>query len=311
MNQNLHQLLQVMKNDSEAAESFFRPSPVLWENLSQECEQRIAEGIGELQSSSVNNLFSLLSVTDFPYHYLKCAMWMLYTKLKERDVFGVLENTEALVPPGMNANLIYNTSSIPNRHYSDHKNLTWDYLITVDTILNIAVHCPWILTKPCTIIDLGAGWGRIGYVLTQINKNLSYSILDIPQSLLIAQEYLRNASSVKVYDYTVNREIDIFSKDFLLENPGLRFMGTQDLRKFEPWSVDFFINVASFQEMSLDQVSSYFNLIDEKADYFYTQQRYQDLDMNYDIYPYKKEWKKIFDRDVSFLPLWFEAFFKI
>ncbi len=63
--------------------------------------------------------------------------------------------------------------------HREKKNLTWDYLITLDTIINIAEMYPQIVTDPCVIVDLGAGWGRIGYVLTQINDNISYHILDI------------------------------------------------------------------------------------------------------------------------------------
>jgi putative sugar O-methyltransferase len=309
MTQEQTYALQVMKEDLLNSEFFFKPSAVLWEQLSNAFEADLHNiGIGEVQSTNFNTLFSLLDNNVLKTHYFKCAMWMLYNDIKKRDTYFLLEKTEPLIPIGMNPELIYNPASVHGRpgHYIN-KNLTWDYLISLDTILKIAEVYPAILTDPCTIADLGAGWGRIGYVLSQINPKVSYNIFDIPHTLLISQEYLKDKlGNFKVYDYLENRAVSSFSKE-----AGIKFHLTKDLLKFESKSIDIFINVACFQEMSYAQIDSYFNIINEKAEYLYTQQRYHDLAMEYKTYPYRSHWKKIFDNDITFLPLWFESMFKL
>ena len=309
-NKNLH----IMKEDLINSDLFFKPSAVLWESLSNRFEETFQRiGINEIQSAEFNNFFSLLDNNAFRTHYFKCAMWMLYNDIKKRDKYFLLEKTSPLIPEGMSHDLVYNPANVYGRpdHYLN-KDLTWDYLISLDTILNIAEVYPKIITDPCVVADLGAGWGRIGYVLSQINPKISYNIFDIPHTLLIAQEYLRDKiGSVKVYDYLINREIQSFSNNSLIDEPGIRFNLSKDLLKFEDKSIDVFINVACFQEMSYDQVDSYFGIINNKAEYFYTQQRYHDLDMEHKKYPYRANWKKMFDRDITFLPLWFEAMFKL
>jgi hypothetical protein len=58
--------------------------------------------------------------------------------------------------------------------------------------------------------------------------------------------------------------------------------------------------------MNHGQVSGYFNKINDLSKMLYTQQRYSDLDMNYEKYPQYTNWDKVLDKDANFHPLWFE-----
>ncbi len=303
-----------MKEDLLASKDYYKPSGVLWDSLTAQFESILTEkGIGEIQSSELNHSFSLLDNDVFRTHYFKCALWLLYNNIKGKDKHHLLKVTEPLLPAGIDPELVYNAASVAGRpQHLEKKNLTWDYLITLDTIINIADAYPQLITDPCVVADLGAGWGRIGFVLMQVNENISYHVLDIPNSLIISQEYLREHLKGKcaVYEYIENRDKKRFTRAELLAKNGASFHISSDLEKFDDKSIDVLINVASFQEMSLSQITSYFSVIDKKAKYLYTQQRYQDLDMNHSIYPYLANWKKLFDRDVTFLPHWFEAMFR-
>lgn len=306
-------ILSIMKEDSNNAKEFFRPSNVLWESISNNFEETFNnEGIKEVQSQNFNTLFSLLDNNIFKDHYFKCALWLYYNNLKQKDKFNILNITQPLIPD--NLLLSYNPKSINNRpQYFDDKILTWDYLISLDTILSISEYYPEIIGESCVVADLGAGWGRIGYYLSQINPKISYNIFDIPHTLLISQEYIQNnpLKYVNIYNYLSNKSIPLFNKKYLLSHPGIRFHGTQDLEKFDLKSIDIFINVASFQEMNLNQISNYFEIIDNISNYLYSQQRYSDLEMNYSAYPYKSNWEQLYIKDVTFLPLWFETMFKL
>lgn len=306
-------LLSIMEEDSFSAEDFFQPSKVLWESMSNIFSKYLnEEGIHDIQSQKFNNYFSLLDTEASNKHYFKCSLWLFYNYLKQQDTFGLLKKSNALLPN--NSSLYYDPQTINGRPKDyDNKILTWDYLISLNTLINIAEYYPQIVNEPCVVADLGAGWGRIGYYLTQINPKVSYNILDIPHTLLISQEYIQSTISKEIsyYSYLTNKDIPLFTYNFLTQNPGIRFHGTQDLKKFDKKSIDIFINVASFQEMSFNQINSYFELIDNTSHYFYNQQRYSDLEMGYALYPYKGNWNKLFDRDVIFLPLWFENMFKL
>lgn len=301
------QLLEIMKKDIVISKEFYKPSKILWQQISNQFEAiLVSEGISDVQSQKYNNSFSLFEITN--KIYFGFALWLLYQNIKMKDKFSLLEKTKALLPS--NNNLSFNANLIKGRPLYDDKYLTWDYLISLDTILSIAEIYPAIITDSCVVADLGAGWGRIGYLLLQINKKISYNIFDIPHILLISQEYLKDKINANVYEYEKNRNILNFDKDFLLNEPGIRFHLSCNLEKFSDKSIDVFINVASFQEMSLGQVVSYFNIIDKKSIYFYTQQRYEALEMNHSKYPYMEKWDKLFDRDITFYPLWFESMFK-
>ena len=57
--------------------------------------------------------------------------------------------------------------------------------------------------------------------------------------------------------------------------------------------------------------TNYYKKINQLSDNFYNQQRYKDLDMEYNKYPLYNNWEKVFDKDINFHPLWFEQYFKI
>lgn len=302
-----------MQDDLENAPDFYKSNGVCWNQIIKNVESLFeSEGIVDVQSQGYNQNFSLIDMYYSPVHYFRCALWLFYQHIRQKDKHHVLEKTEALIPH--NRNLLYNVRDICGRpNFNDGKNLTWDYLVSVNTIVNILEVYPELLTEKLVVADLGAGWGRIPYVLTQLNSNLCYLIFDIPHTLLLAQEYLeRNIpENVPLHRYMANRDIPEFNKELLSQKRGIMFCGTQFLEKFTESSIDLLISVATFQEMLPAQVEDYFGIIDKTSSYFYNQQRYSDLEMEYGLYPYKSHWQKLFDKDCDFLPLWFESMFKL
>jgi hypothetical protein len=105
-----------------------------------------------------------------------------------------------------------------------------------------------------------------------------------------------------------------------LAQGGFWFGGAQDLLRFEDGSIDVFINIASFQEMTREQVSAYLGLIDQKnAGMLYIQQywfnpgehkRYNAI-LGLEEYDFPAAWKKYYLRNTTFSNMFFEAAFKI
>ena len=102
----------------------------------------------------------------------------------------------------------------------------------------------------------------MGYYLNKLNDKITYIAVDLPAPLITAQSYLQKIlPDVKIYKYSQNR-YTTFSKQYLQINPGMYFLGTQDLLKFDDKSVDLVMNINSFQEMEKKQVEEYFNIIE-------------------------------------------------
>ncbi len=83
-------------------------------------------------------------------------------------------------------------------------------------------------------------------------------------------------------------------------------------------SLDVFVNIYSFQEMTMPQIENYFSLIDKKCKgIFYTKQYYDSVNHKDRIkltrtdYPTKKNWETIFERPSTIHQLVFEALYRI
>lgn len=290
----------------------YNASAVLWASLSERFNHHLnTVGIYNIQNQHCYNEY--FSCIFPPSSDLKSqtTLWLYYNFLKAKDRFGVLDKTKIL--PSNNVDIDFTPSVVSGRPVvSGDRAVNWDYLISMDTIMTIADNYPDVLTKPLTICEVGAGWGRIAYYLTQINNKISYNIFDIPHILLISSEYLRNnVNHTKVFTYQETTNNCLYSKSQLLNNPGITFNVPSKLEHFEKKSFDLFINIASFQEMHIIQIEKYFERIDILSNHFYTQQRYKDLVMSYEKYPNYNNWTKLLDKDINFHPLWFEQFYKI
>lgn len=307
--------LELMISDMNKNEIIeYKPSEVIWQNLCYNFGLNFLNyGINDVQNQRYyNGYFSGLWNPSSDLQS-QTNLWLYYNFLKNKDKHNLLQKTSAL--DTTNPLLDYSASIIDGRpKWIPEKKLNWDYLISIDTILTIADYYPNILTDNITICELGAGWGRLAYYLTSINNKISYNIFDIPHTLLISSEYLRNSvSHTKVYTYqeTINNQVSIFNKENLLKDPSIKFWLPHYLDFFDKKSFDIFINIASFQEMNIGQIEKYFERIDFLSNNLYTQQRYKDLEMEYSKYPIYNNWEKKLDKDINFHPLWFEQFYLI
>jgi putative sugar O-methyltransferase len=291
---------EIKRNNRDSKHPFI-PTGIVWDKISMLFEKRLhIDGLGIIEDQKINHWFSAFKPTHKKYYFY--ALWMLYERLKERDKYDILARTVASATEKNGIAVEING-----------KLLSWDYLISVESIISMADFDPDILTKPNVILDLGAGWGRMGYLLKSLNPLITYIISDIPVSLMVSQHYLPTVlPHEKVFNYQDNKKIQKFTHNYFGNTNGLHFLGSQDLSRFDAKSIDFFINIASFQEMTQDQVDCYFSIINRitrKA--VYLQQRYMGDEVSRQSYPYDQKWKKIFDRDIIFAPKYFESLYEI
>lgn len=310
--------LALMKQDNASSRALFQPIGPVWRNLSSTFNTWLnTDGIKNVESQQFNRSFASYSPTHRKYkdyiemmggraslfatpeqHY-RHAIELLHSKVLLRDKHGVLGRTDAST----------STSVIDVAG----KALSWDYLISVDEVISMIEVCPGLLSEPRVVLDLGAGWGRIGHVLKQLNSNIAYIACDIPETLILAQDYLpKTLPSEIVHPYSECRQVKLFTRNKFLEGGGLWFCGTQNLDLFADDSIDVFANIFSFQEMIMQQVAGYFEIINRTtSEIFYTQQRLAGDVMTRENYPYLDNWKQLYSRSVAFSTVYFEAAFGV
>lgn len=111
-----------------------------------------------------------------------------------------------------------------------------------------------LTVKAATVVDLGAGYGRLGYPL--LMRDVRYFAVDYtPIGLLTAPQFLRQTTKLDIGDWK--------SKDFSLVRgasvPAWR------LDEIPPKTVDVFVSVHSFQEMKRPTIDFYVKWVESRA----------------------------------------------
>jgi putative sugar O-methyltransferase len=105
------------------------------------------------------------------------------------------------------------------------------------------------------VLEIGAGWGGFAFQFKKLCPNVTYVIVDLPETLLFSAVYLQSACpGAKVWVYgdtpTLDQLRDWQSLDFA-------FLPHFAIERIAFGRLDLVINMASFQEMTPDQVSHY------------------------------------------------------
>ncbi len=123
------------------------------------------------------------------------------------------------------------------------------------------------------VLEIGAGWGGFAYAFKTLFQNTTYVIFDLPQTLLFSAVYLRaafpSASILLFGDKPEDIMLeDVQSYDFIL----LPHYFFENIHKIKP--LDLAINIASFQEMTSEQVNGYASkLFDAKCTSIFSHNR--------------------------------------
>ncbi len=148
------------------------------------------------------------------------------------------------------------------------------------------------INKVRTIAELGGGYGRNAYVFLRLLPGVQYTFIDLPESLEIAKRYLGE----------------------VMPNSNITFLTPERIEEIPDKSADLFINISSFHEMRLEQISYYFDQADRiTRGYFYSKQwkktkmPYENIELKREDYPWKKNWKEIYNRECAVQTNFFEA----
>lgn len=170
------------------------------------------------------------------------------------------------------------------------------------------------LTEKLRVVEIGAGYGRLAYIFINANKDCTYTIVDIPPALDIAQDYLsRIFPNKKIFKFRNFESFGQIKKEF--EKSHIRFLLPHQLKLLPKNSFNVAISISSLHEMTHSQINFYMKEINRLTEgYFYSKQwkKSRARDNSYikqSEYPIPKNWKVIYNHTHPIQRMFFEALY--
>ncbi|MBI4291246.1 MAG: putative sugar O-methyltransferase [Betaproteobacteria bacterium] len=306
-------LLELMRADNARAGFPFAASQ-FWAKEAGDF-QRVFDvtGISKVENEYFNTRYSGITMND-PRLY-EWFISTFYHLIRSRDPLDLLARLQATADTAA-AHAV--TLGGINVEFGppvtiDGRRISADLLFSIYDFYNLYELNPAVASEALVIGDLGAGWGRIGYVLLKVNPRLRYLVFDIPESLLVSSAYLPQLlPELERSSYLETRGRAAFSRQDLMQK-ALWFLGSQDLLKLPANAVDLMVNVASFQEMSADQVNRYLAIFDEVVfgGHVYLRNNYVGVSSRVDQYRIPEGWLRRFVRASAYSPQFYEAGWRV
>jgi putative sugar O-methyltransferase len=172
------------------------------------------------------------------------------------------------------------------------------------------------LARP-VFAELGAGYGRLAYVILKALPHASYCIVDIPPALYLSQRYLTTLfPDVRTFSFRPFTSYGDVAVEF--EASRLRFLAPHQLELLPPRSFDYFINISSLHEMTVPQVENYFRLMNQlcRGRVYTKQWRVSRTAVNGCTirerdYPVPDTWRTVFQRRHPIQRMFFEALYDV
>jgi putative sugar O-methyltransferase len=165
--------------------------------------------------------------------------------------------------------------------------------------------------------ELGAGYGRLGYVILQAVPGATYTIIDIPPALYLSQRYLTELfPELPAFRFRPFSSFADVADEF--NSATIRFLAPHQAEMLPAKSFDYFINISSLHEMTVPQVQNYFRLIDVLCrGRFYTKQwrvsrtQVNGCTLREHDYPVAASWRTLYHRTHPIQRMFFEALYDI
>jgi putative sugar O-methyltransferase len=165
------------------------------------------------------------------------------------------------------------------------------------------------------LAELGAGYGRLGYVMLKTTA-CRYFVFDIPPALYLSQWYLTTLfPQHRAFWFRRFEQFDEIESE--LSRADLAFFTPNQLAKFPPRYFDVFATISSVHEMRRDQISHYMMLMGRTARtavYLKQQKDYvnpvDDLVIGKNDYPLPAGWSESRERFDLINPGFFERIYQ-
>lgn len=116
-------------------------------------------------------------------------------------------------------------------------------------------HLPSSSTNRPIVAELGAGYGRLGFVLVR-TLPIRYWVFDIPPALFIAEWYLQNVfPGMRIFTFRPFQDFETVRAE--LEAADVALFTANQIALLPDASVDAFVNISSLHEMRQAQIDHY------------------------------------------------------
>jgi putative sugar O-methyltransferase len=167
-----------------------------------------------------------------------------------------------------------------------------------------------------SVLELGAGYGRLAYVLLRAQPGTRYTIVDIPPALYVSQRYLTDVlPDRRVFRFRPFADHAVVADEMAASD--LVFLEPQQLELLPDRSFDLGATVSTLHEMRPDQISHYIQQLDRLCDTVYTKQwrrfhnRRDGVVITASDYPIPDRWRPVFHRSPIFPRSFFEALYLV
>jgi len=168
-----------------------------------------------------------------------------------------------------------------------------------------------------SVCELGAGYGRNAFVFLKAIPSCKYVIVDIPPALHVSQHYLSEVfPEKKIFSFRCFKTYAEIEKEF--ESSDICFLLPHQAEVLPRKYFDLFINISSLHEMKMDQIQTYFKLIDRLTrGCFYSKQWLvsnnpdDGTKITEGDYPVPPTWRELYHRTAKVQVSFFEAMYAL
>jgi putative sugar O-methyltransferase len=288
-------------HDLEANDPVFHPAKQ-WRLISF-FFRRMMRGFGLSDFKSTFGRF-LAAYEPHNPRYFTALHHVYWSALEKRDTFGILAKLEEPLLGEGDAVVV------------NGRRVTIDLLQSVDEFYRIVETMGWKQDDHVTFAEIGAGYGRLAHVVLTAMPNSRFLIFDLPESMLLSSYYLTTLfPDAPVLLYPESAAPDQQER---WRTARIAFGLPHQLRSVPRGTVDAFVNIYSFMEMSPQQVATYFDAIEaiDPRVLFIKQHKHevnlleQSL-LNAAAYPVRPSWKLAYEGTSALYEDVFEAVYRI
>jgi putative sugar O-methyltransferase len=293
---------RLMQEDNARADDRYRAG-AFWKQINSAFSDLIWSGaLVNLRNQYLNSRFS---AADPASYQIYCHfIWLYYQRVEALDRLGFLKEASEPAAGGTEHQVLIHGRA-----------MSLDFLRSVEEAY--AILEAWEISgrsgTPRVFVELGAGYGRLAYVVRKMFKDSTYVILDLPEALLCSASWLERVLPGEVQPYEASRDARHLGRDQLLSK-GIWTLGAQKIEAIEDDAADVFVNIFSFAEMPPATIANYFSHVDRlTTGVFYTKQRKLEnnvvdrVSVSEATYPIRSHWRECFHRTTSVEPNFFEA----
>jgi putative sugar O-methyltransferase len=281
---------QAMVSEIEASSDLFRPSK-FWDHLNAINKSWLNDlGLETFKRTVAQNYYNWLIVSHRdPQFRSVLRRWLrqptVRPLLASLDVPDLLRTTNGLEKTfGLYAQTIYRlfvsllweaavaddalglTDQLsepslgrPINVWQEGRRISQDLANSIRECNAIARALPALANGGAKIAELGAGYGRLGYVLLSLAR-VRYFVFDIPPALHLSQWYLaRLFPDRKIFRF---RHFDSFEEvRTALDEAEIAFLTPNQLALMPPEYFNVFVSISTLPEMSIPQIDNYLRLM--------------------------------------------------